>query len=209
MDLNPNVAGFGISIHAPREGSDCTYLLRYIVDISISIHAPREGSDCCAHCGILPSEISIHAPREGSDAWGGRPPGRQDRFLSTLPARGATLRALCGLIWPGHFYPRSPRGERPAATKALAKLERFLSTLPARGATGQVVRLPHNPSISIHAPREGSDRAGIILMRAGNISIHAPREGSDGQPVHAGRRLLHFYPRSPRGERPATWWPTR
>ena len=56
--------------------------------------------------------ISIHAPREGSDA--------VDVVLSGVDNL--------------HFYPRSPRGERPAA---LAPAGRY--------------------GISIHAPREGSD----------------------------------------------------
>ena len=34
----------GISIHAPREGGDCTAVV--VMDVvSISIHAPREGGD--------------------------------------------------------------------------------------------------------------------------------------------------------------------
>ena len=56
--------------------------------------------------------------------------------------------------------------------------------------------------ISIHAPREGSDREVLdyqALCQA--ISIHAPREGSDLFHERTGYRALHFYPRSPRGER--------
>ena len=35
--------------------------------------------------------------------------------------------------------------------------------------------------ISIHAPREGSDiSGGLMLYYKHKISIHAPREGSDG-----------------------------
>ena len=33
----------------------------------ISIHAPREGSDCRRSASGPPRPISIHAPREGSD----------------------------------------------------------------------------------------------------------------------------------------------
>ena len=79
------------------------------------------------------------------------------KFLSTLPARGATQYSFAGLKdiyisihapregsdlcafifcferW--YFYPRSPRGERPVIGDL--ELELF--------------------SISIHAPREGSD----------------------------------------------------
>ena len=52
-------------------------------------------------------------------------------------------------------------------------------------------------SISIHAPREGSDHSVCKYSLSAPISIHAPREGSDAL---AGRGLdptLNFNPRSP------------
>ena len=78
-------------------------------------------------------------------------------FLSTLPARGATVH-FCPLLghefisihapregsdqtkaptggWAADFYPRSPRGERPRS----------------------VISASFTALISIHAPREGSD----------------------------------------------------
>ena len=132
-------------------------------------------------------------------------------FLSTLPARGATL---------------SVRVEFHNAFE-------FLSTLPARGATGQSRPGPGQPLISIHAPREGSDVSGNVAVVVGDdfyprsprgerrvfttsfaapdrflstlpargatkggprlyryrqISIHAPREGSDWQRMKIERR---------------------
>ena len=57
----------------------------------ISIHAPREGSDTYADAMKRKIMlISIHAPREGSDSacWLRKPCSQ--RFQSTLPARGAT-----------------------------------------------------------------------------------------------------------------------
>ena len=91
-------------------------------------------------------------------------------FLSTLPARGATL------------------------THTQLSLESiFLSTLPARGAT--TCRAYHlNPfTISIHAPREGSDRRGQAEGdRPKVISIHAPREGSDLELLIPFDRVLEF-----------------
>mgnify|MGYP001623992893 CR=1 FL=1 len=117
---------------------------------------------------------------------GERPPPRRlvpigTVFLSTLPARGATLQILgpCGIL-SVHFYPRSPRGERHRRRRE-------------RSAGGR---------ISIHAPREGSDPGRALTVALGNnfyprsprgerpvgaprrgptahISIHAPREGSD------------------------------
>ena len=57
---------YGISIHAPREGSD-QHPLDKRQRGRISIHAPREGSDGQYPGHAAAGDISIHAPREGSD----------------------------------------------------------------------------------------------------------------------------------------------
>ena len=57
----------GISIHAPREGGDWTYILRIVGQPNISIHAPREGGDRSLEYLQQCLVISIHAPREGGD----------------------------------------------------------------------------------------------------------------------------------------------
>ena len=57
------------------------------------------------------------------------------------------------------------------------------------------------PVISIHAPREGSDREKIVCPFKLHISIHAPREGSDRTLMLNYEVLSNFNPRSPRGER--------
>ena len=148
--------------------------------------------------------ISIHAPREGSDVENTGTEQAAVLFLSTLPARGAT--------WPSpgrpptsrYFYPRSPRGERPGlAARNSNNGTTFLSTLPARGATAQRGQPGRKKEISIHAPREGSDDVSSIdISILQIISIHAPREGSDLAAMVLSSFYLHFYPRSPRGERP-------
>ena len=57
--------------------------------------------------------------------------------------------------------------------------------------------------ISIHAPREGSDRRCRSAGRIpGDISIHAPREGSDAARPESPTLDWYFNPRPPRGERP-------
>ena len=78
----------------------------------------------------------------------------------------------------------------------------FQSTLPARGATLERVHQVVHDVISIHAPREGSDRY-IASQFNGffSISIHAPREGSDLIPPPVRKQQKDFNPRSPRGER--------
>ena len=61
---------------------------------------------------------------------------------------------------------------------------------------------PVNGTISIHAPREGSDLGRQpVNIPLGDISIHAPREGSDTEMEEADHDKTYFYPRSPRGER--------
>ena len=51
--------------------------------------------------------------------------------------------------------------------------------------------------ISIHAPREGSDLVRSTRRRVGIISIHAPREGSDKMQKPRLQAGIYFYPRSP------------
>ena len=80
-----------ISIHAPREGSDICSFQGKMQPLHISIHAPREGSDCCRSFQTgAPRYFYPRSPR-------GERPGPLTSsvlkcvFLSTLPARGATL----------------------------------------------------------------------------------------------------------------------
>ena len=167
--------------------------------------------------------ISIHAPREGSDTSGGTAEAGRRRFLSTLPARGATRSwhrpnnssgisihapregsdVADNATWTGEkisiHAPRegSDRSNGSASVRPL----KFLSTLPARGATGRGPERGPGRAISIHAPREGSDRAQLKKELAQAISIHAPREGSDMTREEAAKWTFYFYPRSPRGER--------
>ena len=141
----------------PARGATDLQLSRGRVD-DISIHAPREGSDlsppepCLSASYFYPRSprgerrqpllrcdagdvISIHAPREGSDR------------------SGYERRLLCQ-----NFYPRSLRRERCAIVNGDSRKIQFLSTLPARGATQTVGIQGFGVQISIHAPREGSDR---------------------------------------------------
>ena len=126
--------------------------------ISISIHAPRVGSDENAKYIRLSFRISIHAPRVGSDKKGANLWHTQIRFLSTLPAWGAThLRAR--LIDGRNISIHAPRvGSDPDSRH----------------------KRNHRLQISIHAPRVGSDRFLDAQKEiAEMISIHAPRVGSD------------------------------
>ncbi|AUD73251.1 hypothetical protein NRBB09_1410 [Bifidobacterium breve] len=102
----------GISIHAPRMGSDVRVIARMPFGDPISIHAPRMGSDRRGR--HLPGRqlISIHAPRMGSDHPDVDYLIVANQFQSTLPGWGATIAGACD-------------GDR----------QRFQSTLPGWGAT--------------------------------------------------------------------------
>ena len=137
--------------------------------------------------------ISIHAPREGSDVGMLMLPPNTTLFLSTLPARGATIFVCVDNGCDFDFYPRSPRGERQKRLKMKQRSKRFLSTLPARGATCPSSRPPTKYRYFYPRSPRG-ERLGVLHHRVGAflISIHAPREGSDhdGHRAHRGHGLF-------------------
>ena len=82
--------------------------------------------------------------------------------------------------WCRYFYPRPPRGGRPARTERRAQRRpEFLSTPSARRATW-----PGKKAV----PRR-------------HISIHALREEGDRKILAGKHRAVYFYPRPPRGGR--------
>ena len=81
-----------------------------------------------------------------------------------------------------YFYPRSPCGERQASADCFGKTTLFLSTLSLRRATCTLRSVAPLQGISIHALLAESDyRFSLITL---------PK--------------MHFYPRSPCGERRVT-----
>ena len=147
----------GISIHAPRTGSDLSRhglarLLRHFNPRSPHGERPRSDDGCkkiaryfnprsphgerhVSECKRLSDKrISIHAPRTGSDD---------------------NLQSVCVIC---HISIHAPR------TGSDLAYERFVRDLM---------------HISIHAPRTGSDAARPLLVPTMPISIHAPRTGSD------------------------------
>ncbi len=169
-----------ISIHAPREGSDSALCGCHRGPVDFYPRSPRGERPSPFGISLTPRGISIHAPREGSDGLQLLHPACLLPFLSTLPARGATVptpppsRSTC------YFYPRSPRGERRKSEQAAIQRAEFLSTLPARGATDQVRSMKSSPfDFYPRSPRGERLRHSGIVVPPGVISIHAPREGSD------------------------------
>ena len=56
-----------ISIHAPREGSDVSFIVPGSSTLQFQSTLPVRGATGGVYDAIQSVEISIHAPREGSD----------------------------------------------------------------------------------------------------------------------------------------------
>ena len=100
-------------------------------------------------------------------------------FQSTFPSRGTTGRLTRPISQHGYFNPRSPRGERLACRVNGDEATLFQSTFPSRGTTYQRKIDPRTVKISIHVPLAGNDNW---------VTTELPN-------------IIHFNPRSPRGER--------
>ena len=108
-------------------------------------------------------------------------------FQSTHPARGATVETVLKF-----------------------KVFEFQSTHPARGATCSAVH-PYCLSLlrfqSTH-PARGATMEPTRLMVRASISIHAPREGCDVGCFNQIQPMSDFNPRTPRGVRHKSSFPT-
>ena len=147
-----------VSIHAPREGCDLGSLLRPAPEADVSIHAPREG------CDIVPD----------SDYSG------VGMFQFTHPGRGATRSMRCA-CWHKRFQFTHPgRGATVGAYPPYPGSSRFNSRTPGGVRLVYWLVVVAEYEVSIHAPREGCDKANQMEFKQEQIvSIHAPREGCD------------------------------
>ena len=192
----------GISIHAPRTGSDRCPCKRTTSRGNFNPRSPH------GERPLPPSEsaqcvpISIHAPRTGSDPRRVVAYSDVDVFQSTLPARGATYQQTA----IEKIYSISIHAPRTGSDGIVMPQGRtrggFQSTLPARGATnlpnpaGSLSdnfnpRSPHgerpprgtNEAAEWHFnPRSPHGERLSVSARCSQvycISIHAPRTGSD------------------------------
>ena len=127
-------------------------------------------------------------------------------FQSTLPARGATLsefEVYAKLLFQSTL---PARGATHAPCASFCHIEPFQSTLPARGATDIYTRRAglhedFNPR-SPHGERPSLRRNSPAPI---SISIHAPRTGSDAFARLTILYTRYFNPRSPHGERRCFW----
>ena len=198
-----DACSFGISNfypRPPRGGRHHIFLLLSRGFLFLSTPSARRATRCgCTMCGS-PS-ISIHALREEGDQ------------------KGEPIQ-----IPLSDFYPRPPRGGRPADYLGLPTKVKFLSTPSARRATLPVFHPACLLSISIHALREEGDRISRVSNACGaDFYPRPPRGGRQGNtaalsvttiflstpsarratsvPRPDGSARKNFYPRPPRGGR--------
>ena len=101
-------------------------------------------------------------------------------FLSTPPSRVATGRVGHVVRAVLRFYPRHPRGWRPAECNCDGNFEKFLSTPPSRVATPGAKCARWQGQVSIHATLAGGDSTGVgMAVITSTVSIHATLAGGD------------------------------
>ena len=129
----------GISIHAPRGGTDLEVLQIGLFGVQFQSTLPVGGATSPYIACLWAKTISIHAPRGGSDA--------ADASESSEAA--------------GHFNPRSPWGERPnyVALPTISIL--FQSTLPVGGATNMWAIIAHLILFQSTLPVGGATGSGV------------------------------------------------
>ena len=174
------ICNVNISIHAPRTGSDHAELVKRLLVSAFQSTLPARGATDFANIERkIDNVFQSTLPARGATK--AHPLRRtQESFQSTLPARGATPDKQAAIAAAADFNPRSPHGERRQRFFRIPQRWAFQSTLPARGATL---------------------RSGMNLLDFCSISIHAPRTGSDAEKTVRRYTILHFNPRSPHGER--------
>ena len=199
LSINNNIKG--ISIHAPRMGSDAIWS-------SLRATAKRFLSTPPAWGATL--YPSFMASRTSPNFYPRPPHGERRTVRATelwilhfypRPPHGERLVQRPLTVAHVNFYPRPPHGERHSADAIQHGAKQFLSTPPAWGATPRTAQAKQRKTISIHAPRMGSDQDANHVLAIRNISIHAPRMGSDSSPDPVDLPHSHFYPRPPHGER--------
>ena len=239
-----------ISIHALLAESDFAGCCDRAAGSQISIHALLAESDAIVQVRDNDADsISIHALLAESDMRSWAPALPRHRFLSTLSLRRATphrcrrvsqipisihallaesdLRSGRCRGRPGHFYPRSPCGERlsgsrlqqlrrrgflstlslrratPATPAGLKPLQQFLSTLSLRRATitGPKDYRRQFAFLSTLSLRRATPTSKTLKTRPSNFYPRSPCGERRMATLSAISTSSNFYPRSPCGER--------
>ena len=171
-----------ISIHALREeGDDHGFEIQPEAAIFLSTPSARRATP--HRLGVVQGQpISIHALREEGDLELYGVPAANIRFLSTPSARRATFGRSWTVTALSYFYPRPPRGGRPSKPPFCCALTR----------------------ISIHALREEGDSPFWHINDVAQIFLSTPSaRRATLEEVRNEQKGEYFYPRPPRGGRPA------
>ena len=213
-----------ISIHALREEGDPGRDRRRRWSGHFYPRPPRGGRHAGEALRVGSVIISIHALREEGDLIRLLCMANSAIFLSTPSARRATAQLAALTAELEDFYPRPPRGGRPAlpgdllvlffisihalreegdyfANSAKYQITLFLSTPSARRAT---LFLQHKrpPCRFLSTPSARRATRGLTFLYAVRaISIHALREEGDRHLGIIEVGFQNFYPRPPRGGR--------
>ena len=172
------------------------------VEFLISIHAPREGGDCTIRWICLmyplfqstpPARGATHLRSQTIEA---------DTFQSTPPARGATITFL---NQQGFTLFQSTPPARGATSLIMCLVEDATISIHAPREGGDFLPgfLPVVTGISIHAPREGGDlkKPRKKEQQKKNFNPRPPR-GGRRITIAKQKQKTNFNPRPPRGGRP-------
>ena len=156
MSYMHHICGLKISIHAPRAGSDN---IRPNLFATLPDFNPR--SPCGERLDLRGIKIGKYIfqstlPVRGATAIILIPVGTEE-FQSTLPVRGATIQQFPANAARKFQSTLPVRGATITRFQNISNPIKFQSTLPVRGATKSIMEIATLASISIHAPRAGSD----------------------------------------------------
>ena len=134
--------------------------------------------------------ISIHALLAESDGVCNQKPPQARKFLSTLSLRRATGIITTFAIIAGHFYPRSPCGERPSPCVVMNVRRDFYPRSPCGERRCQ--RGPGVPDLDFYPRSPCGERLQrqIEFERYSDISIHALLAESDAYCINDVRCIV-------------------
>ena len=153
-----------ISIHALLAESDAAIFFLYCAFPYFYPRSPCGERRFHFNAGQHICVISIHALLAESDLNFHHRRPCCFQFLSTLSLRRATRPGATRYYTRGHFYPRSPCGERLVVLHIVGGARKFLSTLSLRRATVEGDNFFYYADISIHALLAESDPLKSYLL---------------------------------------------
>ena len=174
------LSGWDISIHALREEGDAGSSARPHPGTNFYPRPPRGGRHWDAYVtGGTNAFLSTPSARRAT--WDAYVTGGTNAFLSTPSARRATFSCPAIRLRRWNFYPRPPRGGRPAC----------------------LLWLHSSTVISIHALREEGDGPSDRTKPTKKEFLSTPSARRATRcPALNVDRIEDFYPRPPRGGRP-------